>query len=114
MDKSTPNAEMQMQLALAECSEHDDPIWPAIAAQFPPVNRQTLKRRFHGERVDQIDVIEQVSKAQANSEHHQCLSIEQEEVLISHINMLTNRGLPPTSTIVKNLAEEISRPVGKN
>jgi len=36
-------------------------------------------------------------------------------VLISHINKLTRRGLPPTSTIVRNLAEEmISRPIGKN
>jgi Tc5 transposase-like DNA-binding protein len=31
----------------------------------------------------------------------------QEEVLIKHINDLTDRNLPPTTQIVKNLAEEI-------
>jgi hypothetical protein len=55
-----------------------------------------------------------VSRAVANSVHQQCLSIEQEEVLIRHINTLTRRGLPLTNTIVQNLAEEmISRPEGK-
>ena len=35
--------------------------------------------------------------------------------LIITINKLTTRGLPPTSQMVRNLAEEmISRPVGKN
>jgi len=40
----------------------------------------------------------------------------QEEVLIGHINMLTAQSIPPTSQIVKNLAEEIisGKPVGKN
>ena len=43
------------------------------------------------------------------------LSIEQEKQLISHINMLTKRHLPPTSAIVRNLAEEIiGQEVGKN
>ena len=103
---STLDPESQMQLALAECSEYDKPNYSAIARKYPPVNRLTLSRRFLGE---------QVSRTIANSEHRQCLSIEQEEVLISHINKLTRRGLPPTSTIVRNLAEEmISRPIGKN
>ena len=35
--------------------------------------------------------------------------------LIGHINKLTDRGIPPTSQIVKNLAEEIrGKEVGKN
>ncbi len=55
------------------------------------------------------------SKKQANSFWHQCLTIEQEEVLIHRINLLTDRGMPPTSHIVRNLAEEIrGKPVGKN
>jgi hypothetical protein len=49
------------------------------------------------------------------SESHQCLTTQQEELLISHINKLTDRGMPPTTQIVKNLAEEIrGRPVNKN
>ena len=39
----------------------------------------------------------------------------EEEELIKHINMLTDRGLPPTSAMVQNIAEEmIGRAVGKN
>ena len=98
--------EIQMQLALECCREAKKPNFSAIAHQFPPVNRQTLKRRFEGT---------QNSRAQANSDSQQCLSIEQEKQLISHINMLTKRHLPPTSAIVQNLAEEIiGRAVGKN
>ncbi|KAF4625745.1 hypothetical protein G7Y89_g12419 [Cudoniella acicularis] len=55
------------------------------------------------------------SKKEANSFWHQCLTNEQEEILITRINNLTDRGMPPTSHIVKNLAEEIrGASVGKN
>ena len=47
--------------------------------------------------------------------YYTILMIEQEEVLIRYINYLTNQGIPPTSSIVKNLTEEIrGREVGKN
>jgi flagellar motor protein MotB len=106
MANSPANAEMQMQLALDACRAVDNPNFSDIARQFPPVHRQTLQRRFDGH---------QNSRALANSIHRQNLTIEQEEQLIRHINMLTNRGLPPTSSIVRNLAEEmIKRCVGKN
>jgi hypothetical protein len=55
------------------------------------------------------------TRQEANSFYHQCLTNDQEEVLISRINKLTDRGLPPTSHIVRNLAEEIrGEYVGKN
>jgi hypothetical protein len=55
------------------------------------------------------------SKKDANSFWHQCLTNEQEEVLIHRINSLTDRGMPPTSHIVKNLAQELrGKLVGKN
>ena len=47
------------------------------------------------------------SRAEASSQHHQRLIKTQKEVLIGHINRLTNRGMPPTSQIVRNFAEEI-------
>ena len=47
------------------------------------------------------------SKKEANSFLHQCLTNEQEKVLIARINNLTDRRMPPISHIVKNLAEEI-------
>lgn len=106
MAKAAETRELQMQLALEACREFNLPNFSAIARQFPPVNRQTLKRRFYGE---------QVSRASANSMHRQNLTSEQEDELIKLINSLTLRGLPPTSSIVRNLAEEmIHRPVGKN
>src|SRR5205814_9729214 len=56
-----------------------------------------------------------VSRAIANSECRQRFTIQQEEVLIGQINRLTDRGIPPTSQIVRNLAEEIAgSSVGKN
>ena len=57
------------------------------------------------------------SEAQPEPERKpsQCLTDEQEEVLIGCINSLTDRGMPPTSQIVRNLAEEIrGSKVGKN
>ena len=106
MAKSSPEKEMQMQLALAQCREVSNPNFSDIARDFELVDRQTLSRRFHGT---------QGSRALATSTYHKNLSDEEEEALIKQINHLTNRGLPPTSQMVKNLAEEmILRPVGKN
>jgi hypothetical protein len=39
----------------------------------------------------------------------QALTTEEEEALIGHINKLTDRGIPPTPQILKNIAEEIAR-----
>jgi hypothetical protein len=66
----------------------------------------TLSRRFRGITT---------SRAEANSEYRQCLTIAQEEALIKQINKLLIRNMPPTSQIVKNLAEEIcGRKIYKN
>ena len=55
------------------------------------------------------------SRKEANSLYRQYLTSTQEQVLIKQINTLTNKGMPPTSPIIKNLAEEIrGRGVGKN
>jgi hypothetical protein len=55
------------------------------------------------------------SKKETVSFWQQCLTNEQEEVLIHRINTLTDRGMPPTSHIVKNLAQELrGQDVGKN
>ncbi|KAF8854188.1 hypothetical protein BDZ45DRAFT_677075, partial [Acephala macrosclerotiorum] len=44
-----------------------------------------------------------------------CLTNTEEELLIARINELINRGMPPTSQIVKNLAKEIrGKEVKKN
>ena len=70
------------------------------------VNRTTLGRRYNGE---------SQSRAAATSAHHQNLTDVEEDTLIGYINSLTDRHIPPTSQIVRNLTEKlISRPVDKN
>jgi ATP-dependent protease Clp ATPase subunit len=76
-----------------------------IAKKFN-VSRTQLMRRHKGICV---------SRSEATSIYHRLLTNTQEEALIEQINKLTARGLPPTSQIVKNLAEEIiGREVNKN
>ena len=70
------------------------------------VSRTTLRERFLGN---------QGSRQAAISEHYKNLTDAEEDALISLINRLTNRGLPSTNSMVKNLAEEvIQRFIGKN
>ena len=59
-----------------------------------------LRRRFIG----QSTTIEE-----ANSKSHQKLISIQEEALIEHVNKLTDRGIPPTPQILKNIAEELAK-----
>ena len=52
---------------------------------------------------------------EAVSIHRKALSDAQEKALVGVINRLTDRRMPPTTTIVRNLAEEIrGELVGKN
>ena len=70
------------------------------------VNRTTISKRIRGLTR---------SRQEANSFFQKCLTDKQEELLVLHINSLTNRGMPPTSSIVRNLIKEIrGRSVGKN
>jgi hypothetical protein len=74
-------------------------------------------KKFHCSHTAVIRRIKGLTKTQqeANSFYHQCLTIDEEEVLISRINKLTDQGLPPISQIIRNLAKEIrGEPVGKN
>jgi hypothetical protein len=56
-----------------------------------------------------------MSRANFLSESIQCLSRDQEKVVLGFINKLTDRNCMPTSQIVKNVAEEVAgQPVEKN
>jgi transposase-like protein len=91
--------------AIADLYMQNKPNYAATAKKYQ-VNRTTLRRRFLGT---------QLSMAESRSEVHQKLTIIQEGVLIDWINRLTDRTMPPTSQIVRNVAEELSgSPVGKN
>jgi Tc5 transposase DNA-binding domain len=78
----------------------------AAAARDHDVHRTTLARRYCGKTV---------SRAEANSTYRQRLNDVQEDTLLRYIDSLTDRHIPPTSQIIRNLAEEILKgPVGKN
>jgi hypothetical protein len=97
--------EYRMEKALDLLNRELDPNYGAMAKRSG-LGRTTLSRRFRGITV---------SRAEAISEIRQCLTIAQEEALIKQINKLSIRNIPPTSQIVKNLAEEIcGRKVYKN
>ena len=103
MKDSTKNH--RIELALADLNQQEKPNILATAKKYQLVT-STLSRRFQGKTV---------SYAAASSEFKQRLTNAQEEVLIQRINQLTDRGLPPTVRIVRNLAEEVlGGPVGKN
>jgi hypothetical protein len=94
-----------MELAMADLTNQTKPNYKATAEKYS-VGRTTLRQRYLGQTL---------SIQAAASKYRQRLTLVQEETLIKHINSLTNRGLPPTSRIVRNLAEEmIDGPVGKN
>jgi len=97
--------EDDMKKALAEIESSSKPNYTEIAQKHGLV-LSTLLRRVQGKTT---------SRAEFQSQVHQCLTNAQERVLINQINRLTKRGIPPTSQMVKNFAEEmIRRDVGKN
>jgi hypothetical protein len=78
----------------------------AAAARDHHISPMTLARRYRGKTV---------SRAEANSTYRQRLNDVQEDTLLRYIDTLTDRNIPPTSQIIKNLTEEILKgPIGKN
>jgi hypothetical protein len=97
--------EDDMKKALAEIESSSKPNYTEIAQKHSLV-LSTLLRRVQGKTT---------SRAEYQSQVRQCLTNAQERVLINQINRLTERGIPPTSQMVRNFAEEmIGRAVGKN
>ena len=94
-----------LELALENLSIQDPPNVGKTAREYGVVE-STLRRRWKGQTV---------SMEEASSLYKQRLTKPQEEALISQINALTDRGMPPTPSMVKNFAEEIIKaPLGKN
>lgn len=103
MDNSTHDA--RIELAIAQLKQQDRPN-VAATARAHVVAESTLRDRWRGK---------SMSKRAAASEYRQRLTFGQEEALIQQINQLTDRGIPPTPRIVRNMAEEmLEGPVGKN
>ena len=94
-----------IDLALADLNAQLQPNIRATARKYGLVE-STLRRRWNGQTMSRQD---------ASSEYRQRLTNAQEEALIYQISLLTDRGIPPTARIVRNLAEEvIGGPIGKN
>jgi len=97
--------EERMEKALNALDRQLIPNYSAIAKEFE-IERTTLMRRHQGQTF---------SRAVATSLYHKSLTNTQEEALISQINKLIARGIPPTTHIVRNCAKEmIGREVDKN
>ena len=93
-----------IEAALEDLKSQESPNYSQTALKYG-VSKETLRRRFKG-----------ISLSTA--EYHETrslLSSHQERVLIDKINVLCERGLPPTNTIIKSLAFEIcQKQPGKN
>jgi hypothetical protein len=91
--------------AINDLKSQNHPKYAATAKKWD-VDKSTLWRRFQGHTG---------SVQEANSYARQKLTATQEETLIAYINKLSDKGLPPTPRIVKNLAEELTHEtIGKN
>lgn len=103
MARADKSARIAAAIAAIRSGEIKD--YSKAAAKFN-VDRTTISKRIRGLTKSRKD---------ADSFWRQCLTNAQEETLIAHINKLTDRGMPLTSSIVQNLAEEIrGAKVGKN
>ena len=95
MSDATHNARIDSELA--ELASQSKPNYTATAKKWS-VERTTLAKRHKGQTI---------SKQATNAQFQQRLNVMQEEDLIGYINKLTDRGMPPMSWIVRNLAEEM-------
>ena len=89
--------EAHIEAAIDDLESQDVPKYRPTAKKHS-ISHTTLQRWYLGI---------QLSKASANSETRQWLTRVQEEVLIKHINDLSDYSLSLTTQIVKNLVEEI-------
>lgn len=95
----------QIELAIAHLNRQKTLNYAAAARLFG-VEPMTLRRRQKGLTVSRIE---------ANSTFRQRLNNIQEDELLRYIDALTERQIPPTTQIIKNLAEEMLKGlVGKN
>ena len=86
-----------IEAALEACNAEEAPVYAAIARKFN-VNRSTLSRRHRGVTVTKSRLREDQS----------LLTAQQESDLVAYINKLTERGTPPTNSMVKTFALELS------
>jgi DNA invertase Pin-like site-specific DNA recombinase len=90
--------------ALADLALQDSPNYAMTARKYN-INRSTLSRRHRGITVSIKEGRQTTS----------ILSNQEEKCLISYINKLTERGIPPTNAMIRVFAHNISgKEPGKN
>ena len=100
-----PNHNQSIDEALADLRLQERPNILATTNKYQLVE-STMRRRWQGK---------SISIQKTASEYRQRLTNAQEDQLVLQINRLTDRDIPPTAQIVRNLAEEmINKSVGKN
>ena len=93
--ESTKNARIEAAMAMLDSQSTLNYTEAARAFDIHPT---TLARRYRGQTG---------SREEANSNYRQCLNSTQEDTLLGYIDSLTDRHIPVTSQIIKNLVEEI-------
>ena len=88
-----------LKAALADLKSSESTNYAATAAEHG-CDETTLRRRHQGK---------QVSRQDAAFECRSLLSKQRERELISYINKLTARGLPPTTSMVWNFAQDLAK-----
>jgi hypothetical protein len=89
--------EQAMKAALAELKASSKPNYTEIAEEYK-LKRYAVSRRHQGKTTSRADYF---------SNHRQCFTNIQEEILIDQINRLTDQGMPLTSQMVKDFTAEI-------
>ncbi|KAJ9644779.1 hypothetical protein H2199_003744 [Coniosporium tulheliwenetii] len=99
LDRAQMDHNARIEAAIADLGSQERTSYAATARKWRVV-RETLAKRYKGETG---------TVQEANSYARQKLISAQEEALIKHIDKLTDRGLPPTPQMVKNIAEEVAK-----
>ena len=95
----------QMEAAIAHLNRQKSVSYAEVAKIYG-LDPSTLARRHKGITV---------SRTEATSIFRQRLNNTEEDTFLSYIDSLTDRYIPPTTKIIKNLTEEIVRgPIEKN
>ena len=103
MARDDKSAKVEKAVAAIKAGEFTD--YSKAAARYG-CDRTSVSKRIRGLTKSRKDAL---------SFWCQCLTTTQEETLIEYINKLSDRGMPPTSRIVKNMAQEIcGKEVNKN
>jgi len=89
--------ERDIQLAITDLESQETPNYTATVKKYN-IHHTTLMHRYK---------CQTTSRQESTSIYRKLLTNAQEEVVLGHINRLTDRGISPTPKILGNILEEI-------